>query len=313
MKPVLLALNFLSPGHLAQLARAFPTLELAYEPDTTRWAEAIATFGPRVQVVLTIGSTGLSAAQMQAMPGLKLVSALGAGYENIDLAHARAHGIQVANGAGTNDECVADHAMGLLLASLRGIVRLDRLTRAGVWRTALPLPPHVSHKRLGIVGLGTIGARIAQRALGFEMEVGYHNRRPREGLAYRYFDDLLALATWADVLLVATPGGADTRHLVNAEVLEALGANGHLVNIARGSVVDTAALAAAIRGGRLAGAGLDVYESEPLPPAELLDLDAVVLTPHVGGWSPEAVQASVDRFVANVRCHLEGRPLISPV
>lgn len=313
MKPVLLALNFLSPVHLAQLARAFPTLELAYEPDTTRWAEAIATFGPRVQVVLTIGSTGLSAAQMQAMPGLKLVSALGAGYENIDLAHARAHGIQVANGAGTNDECVADHAMGLLLASLRGIVRLDRLTRAGVWRTALPLPPHVSHKRLGIVGLGTIGARIAQRALGFEMEVGYHNRRPREGLAYRYFDDLLALATWADVLLVATPGGADTRHLVNAEVLEALGANGHLVNIARGSVVDTAALAAAIRGGRLAGAGLDVYESEPLPPAELLDLDAVVLTPHVGGWSPEAVQASVDRFVANVRCHLEGRPLISPV
>lgn len=313
MKPVLLALNFLSPGHLAQLARAFPTLELAYEPDTTRWAEAIATFGPRVQVVLTIGSTGLSAAQMQAMPGLKLVSALGAGYENIDLAHARAHGIQVANGAGTNDECVADHAMGLLLASLRGIVRLDRLTRSGVWRTALPLPPHVSHKRLGIVGLGTIGARIAQRALGFEMEVGYHNRRPREGLAYRYFDDLLALATWADVLLVATPGGADTRHLVNAEVLEALGANGHLVNIARGSVVDTAALAAAIRSGRLAGAGLDVYESEPLPPAELLDLDAVVLTPHVGGWSPEAVQASVDRFVANVRCHLEGRPLISPV
>jgi len=313
MKPVLLVLNFLSPDHLTQLGRAFPALELAYAPDAAQCSAAIAELGPRVQVVLTIGSTGLSAAQMQAMPGLKLVSALGAGYENIDLAHARAHGIQIANGAGTNDECVADHAMGLLLASVRGIVHLDRLTRAGVWRTALPLPPHVSHKRLGIVGLGTIGARIAQRALGFEMEVGYHNRRPREGLAYRYFDDLLALATWADVLLVATPGGADTRHLVNAEILEALGANGHLVNIARGSVVDTAALAAAIRDGRLAGAGLDVYESEPLPPAELLDLDAVVLTPHVGGWSPEAVQASVDRFVANVRCHLEGRPLISPL
>lgn len=313
MKPVLLALNHLSPAHLEQLARAFPTLELVHQPDLTQWDATIAAVGARVQAVLTLGSTGLSAAQMQAMPAMTLVSALGVGYENIDVAHARAQGIAVANGAGTNDECVADHAMGLMLASLRGIVRLDRLTREGVWRTALSIPPHVSHKRLGIVGLGTIGARIAQRAQGFEMEVGYHNRRARDGVAYRYFDDLLALASWADILLVAIPGGAETRHLVNAQVLEALGPNGHLVNIARGSVVDTAALAAAIRAGRIAGAGLDVYESEPAPPAELLDLDAVVLTPHVGGWSPEAVQASIDRFVANLRCHLEGRPLVSPV
>jgi len=313
MKPVLLALTFLSPEHRAQLARAFPALELAYAPDTAQWDEAIAAHGARTQVALTIGSNGLSAAHMQAMPQLGLVCALGAGYENIDVAHARAQGIAVANGAGTNDECVADHAMGLLLAAVRGIVRLDQKTRAGVWRTQLPMPPQVSHKRLGIVGLGTIGARIAQRALGFDMEVGYHNRQPREGVAHRYFDDLLSLASWSDVLLIATPGGAGTRHLVNAEVLEALGADGFLVNIARGSVVDTAALADAIRAGRIAGAGLDVYESEPQPPAELLDLDAVVLTPHVAGWSPEAVQAAVDRFVANTRCHLEGRPMISPV
>lgn len=313
MKPVLLALNHLSPAHLDQLARAFPMLELVNQPDLTKWDATIAAVGARVRAVLTLGSTGLSAAQMQAMPAMTLVSALGVGYENIDVAHAHAQGIAVANGAGTNDECVADHAMGLMLASLRGIVRLDRLTRAGVWRTAVAIPPHVSHKRLGIVGLGTIGARIAQRARGFEMEVGYHNRRARDGVAYRYFDDLLALATWSDVLLIATPGGAGTRHLVNAQVLDALGPNGHLVNIARGSVVDTAALAAAIRAGRLAGAGLDVYESEPEPPAELLDLDAVVLTPHVAGWSPEAVQASIDRFVANLRCHLERRPLVSPV
>lgn len=313
MKPVLLALNHLSPAHLEQLAGAFPALELVNQPDVTKWDATIAAVGARVRAVLTLGSSGLSAAHMQAMPAMTLVSALGVGYENIDVAHAHAQGIAVANGAGTNDECVADHAMGLMLASLRGIVRLDRLTRAGVWRTALSIPPHVSHKRLGILGLGTIGARIAQRALGFEMEVGYHNRRQREGVAYRYFDDLLALASWSDILLVAIPGGGATRHLVNAQVLEALGPNGHLVNIARGSVVDTAALAAAIRAGRIAGAGLDVYESEPLPPAELLDLDAVVLTPHVGGWSPEAVQASIDRFVANLRCHLEGRPLVSPV
>jgi lactate dehydrogenase-like 2-hydroxyacid dehydrogenase len=313
MQPALLVLNFNTEAHLHQMAQAFPSFDLLYAPDASQCEAAIATHGARVQAVLTIGSIGLSAAQMQRMPALRLVCALGAGYENIDVAHAQAHGIAVGNGAGTNDDCVADHAMGLLIASVRGLVRLDRATRGGVWRTALPLPPNVSHKRLGILGMGTIGAKIAQRALGFEMEVGYHNRNPRSGLPHRYFGDLLSLAQWADVLLIATPGGPGTRHLVNAQVLDALGPQGHLVNIARGSVVDTAALAAAVREGRLAGAGLDVYESEPAPPAELLDLDAVVLTPHVAGWSPEAVQASVDRFIANMRCHLEGRPLVSAV
>lgn len=313
MQPALLVLNFNTEAHLRQMAQAFPSFELLYAPDAAQCEAAIAEHGTRIQAVLTIGSIGLSAAQMQRMPALRLVCALGAGYENIDVAHAQAHGIAVGNGAGTNDDCVADHAMGLLIASVRGLVRLDRATRDGVWRTAMPLPPNVSHKRLGILGMGAIGAKIAQRALGFEMEIGYHNRSPRSGLPHRYFGDLLSLALWADVLVVATPGGPGTRHLVNAQVLDALGPQGHLVNIARGSVVDTAALAAALREGRLAGAGLDVYESEPAPPAELLDLDAVVLTPHVGGWSPEAVQASVDRFIANMRCHLEGRPLVSPV
>lgn len=313
MQPALLVLNFNTEAHLRQMAQAFPSFDLLYAPDAAQCEAAIAEHGTRIQAVLTIGSIGLSAAQMQRMPALRLVCALGAGYENIDVAHAQAHGIAVGNGAGTNDDCVADHAMGLLIASVRGLVRLDRATRDGVWRTAMPLPPNVSHKRLGILGMGAIGAKIAQRALGFEMEIGYHNRSQRSGLPHRYFGDLLSLAQWADVLVVATPGGPGTRHLVNAQVLDALGPQGHLVNIARGSVVDTAALAAAVREGRLAGAGLDVYESEPAPPAELLDLDAVVLTPHVGGWSPEAVQASVDRFIANMRCHLEGRPLVSPV
>lgn len=313
MQPALLVLNFNTEAHLRQMAQAFPSFDLLYAPDAAQCEAAIAEHGTRIQAVLTIGSIGLSAAQMQRMPALRLVCALGAGYENIDVAHAQAHGIAVGNGAGTNDDCVADHAMGLLIASVRGLVRLDRATRDGVWRTAMPLPPNVSHKRLGILGMGAIGAKIAQRALGFEMEIGYHNRSQRSELPHRYFGDLLSLAQWADVLVVATPGGPGTRHLVNAQVLDALGPQGHLVNIARGSVVDTAALAAAVREGRLAGAGLDVYESEPAPPAELLDLDAVVLTPHVGGWSPEAVQASVDRFIANMRCHLEGRPLVSPV
>ena len=310
MKPVLLALMFLSEEHRAQMAQSF---EVIYAPDATQAASAIAEHGARVRVVLTIGATGLSAAQIDALPHITLICALGAGYENIAVAHAKARGIVVANGAGTNDDCVADHAMGLLIAAVRGIPRLDGLTRQGVWRTALPLPPNVSHKRLGIIGLGTIGKKIAQRALGFEMEIGYHNRSARTDVPHRYFADVAALADWADFLIVATPGGAGTQHLVNAAVLDALGPRGVVVNIARGSVIDTAALAAALREGRVAAAGLDVYESEPAPPAELVGLDNVVLTPHVAGWSPEAVQASVDRFLENARRHLAGEAPVSPI
>ncbi|ANY61591.1 hydroxyacid dehydrogenase [Comamonas aquatica] len=309
-KPLLLVLHVLSDAHLSQLAQSFDVL---YAPDAARCAEALADHGPRVQAVLTVGAIGLSAAQMQAMPQLRWVGALGAGYENIDVAYARAHSIAVSNGAGTNDQCVADHAFGLVIAAVRGLVRLDRLTRQGVWRNDIPLPPNVSGKRLGILGLGTIGQKIARRAQAFDMPVGYHNRRPKDGVDFTYFDSVLALAQWADVLLVATPGGAGTRHLVDAPVIAALGPQGYVVNIARGSVVDTAALAQALRTGALAGAGLDVYESEPLPPAELLDLDNVVLTPHVAGWSPEAVQATVDLFLDNARRHFAGQPLVTPV
>lgn len=309
-KPLLLVLHVLSDAHLSQLAQPFDVL---YAPDAVRCAEALAAHGPRVQAVLTVGAIGLSAAQMQAMPQLRWVGALGAGYENIDVAYARAHGITVSNGAGTNDQCVADHAFGLVIAAVRGLVRLDRLTRQGVWRNDIPLPPNVSGKRLGILGLGTIGQKIARRAQAFDMPVGYHNRRPKDGVDFTYFDSVLALAQWADVLLVATPGGAGTRHLVDAPVIAALGPQGYVVNIARGSVVDTAALAQALRTGALAGAGLDVYESEPLPPAELLDLDNVVLTPHVAGWSPEAVQATVDLFLDNAHRHFAGQPLVTPV
>ncbi|UCU99895.1 2-hydroxyacid dehydrogenase [Acidovorax radicis] len=310
MKPVLLALMFLSEEHCAQLSQSF---DLIYAPDAVQAQAAIATHGGRITAVLTIGSTGLSVDQIDALPQLSLICALGAGYENIAVQHAKARGIVVATGAGTNDDCVADHAWGLLIAAVRGIPKLDRLTRQGVWRTALPLPPNVSHKRMGIIGLGTIGKKIAQRALGFEMEVGYHNRTARPDVPHRYFADVAALAQWADFLVVATPGGAGTRHLVNAQVLDALGPRGYVVNIARGSVIDTQALAQALQSGRVAGAGLDVYESEPAPPAELRALDSVVLTPHVAGWSPEAVQASVDRFVENARRHFAGEIPVSPV
>ena len=223
MKPALLVLNLQVPAHLQQMEQTFADFDVIYAPEADQAEAAIAAHGTRVQCVCTIGATGLSAAQMQRLPGLSLVCAMGAGYENIDVAHAKAHGIAVSNGAGTNDNCVADHAFGLVIAAVRGMVHLDKLTRQGVWRNDIPLPPNVFGKRLGILGLGTIGEKIARRAQAFDMPVGYHNRQPKPGVQHPYFDSVLALATWADVLVVATPGGAATRHLVNAPVLQALG------------------------------------------------------------------------------------------
>jgi len=259
MKPLLLVLIHMSELRQTMLHELFDVL---YAPDAARRAEAVATRGTQVRAVLTNGTTGLTAAEIDAMPQLTLACALGAGYEGIDVAYARSRGVVLANGAGTNDDCVADHALALLLAVVRAIPQLDRACRAGMWRDALPMQPKLAGKRLGILGLGTIGRQIARRAAGFDMALGYCNRSPVKNIAHSYFDSAEALAHWCDMLVVATPGGASTRHLVNAAVLKALGPHGFLVNVARGSVVDTAALADALRHGVIAGAALDVYESE---------------------------------------------------
>jgi lactate dehydrogenase-like 2-hydroxyacid dehydrogenase len=306
----LLILNSLSSAHQAQIAEIY---DVTYAPTMAQRSAAIAAQGAKFRALLTIGVIGITPEEIAAMPKLELICAMGAGYEGIAMDAARARGIVVANGAGTNDDCVADHAFGLLIGVVRGIRTLDRQCREGIWREEIPQPPNVSGKRLGILGLGTIGQKIARRAAGFDMEVGYHNRKPREGVAHRYFDSLKALATWADVLVIATPGGAGTRHLIDSDVLDALGPQGFLVNISRGSVVDTEALAAALREHRIAGAGLDVYESEPKRPESLIGLDNVLLTPHMAGWSPEATQASVNRFMANAEGYFAGRGVVSPV
>ena len=311
-KHCLLLLVALSDDYLRQLDTRF---ELINAPDSARRAAAIAAHGERIEIVLTNGATGLRAAEIDAMPRLGLAAAQGAGYENVDVAHAKARGVAVCNGAGTNDDCVADHALALLLASVRALPQQDAALRAGLWRDDLPLRPSVNGGRLGILGLGQIGRKIARRAAAFDMQIGYHGRTPRSDAPadYRYFNSLPGLAQWADFLVVAAPGGAATKHLVNAEVLAALGPRGHLVNIARGSIVDTQALADALAAGQLAGAALDVYESEPLPPQALLGFANVILTPHIAGWSPEAIQATITLFVTNVDCWVAGQPLRSPL
>jgi len=310
MKPVLLVLISMSEPSLAELGARF---ELHHAPTAQQRADDIQTHGARIQAVLTNGTTGLRADEIDAMPRLSLACALGAGYENLALEHARARGIVLANGAGTNDDCVADHALALLLATVRAIPQLDQACRQGIWRDALPMRPQLARKRLGILGLGTIGRKIAQRGAAFDLDVGYHNRSPRAALPYRYFDSPEALAQWCDFFVVAAPGGAATKHLVDAPVLKAIGPAGFLINIARGSVVDTEALAHALRAGDLGGAGLDVYESEPLPPAALMDLPNVVLTPHIAGWSPESMQASFQCFLDNAELHFAGQPVRTPI
>jgi lactate dehydrogenase-like 2-hydroxyacid dehydrogenase len=307
----LLLLIAINPEHKALLLERFQVVEAL---DPAARAAALAAHGATIDLVLTNGSTGLRADEIAACPRLRLLAAQGAGYENLDLAAAKARGVATCNGAGTNDDCVADHALTLLFASLRGLPRQQAALQAGRWRDELPLYPHFGGRRLGILGLGAIGLKIAQRAAAFGMEIGYHNRHPRaDAGSARYQGSPLALAQWADDLIVATPGGAATRHLVDAALLAALGPAGHLVNIARGSCVDTAALAEALRGGGIAGAALDVFEGEPEVPIALRGLQNLILTPHVAGWSPQSIRATVVNFIANVDALLAGQPLPTPI
>ncbi len=305
----LLVLITLAPGQRETIGGRFEIVDASDAASR----DAVVAQASGVRCVLTMGSVGLDAATMDRLPALELVCVLGAGYENVDVAAARARGLAIATGAGSNEDCVADHAMALLLAAVRQIPALDRATRDGVWRDALPFQRNVSGKRMGIVGLGRIGRKIARRAAAFDCAIGYHNRHPVDGFDATYFDTLPALAAWCDYLVVAAPGGAATKHLIDAAVLAALGPDGYLVNIARGSIVDTGALAAALDAGTIAGAALDVYDSEPHPPAQLVDSPRVVLTPHVAGRSPEAVTASYRQFLDNATRFFAGEALLTPL
>lgn len=316
MKPLLLVLVYLSEEHRALVAERFDMLYAPNEglgQDRSNGAAQIAARGADIRVVLTNGTNGLLAEEIAALPKLELVCTVGVGYENVALDAAAARGIPVCNAAGTNDAAVADHAMAILLAAIRRLPFLNAGVRRGLWRDDIPRPPHVSGRRMGIFGLGAIGRQIAKRAQGFDMEIGYHSRTRRDDSGFAWFDDIGSLAAWCDFLVIAAPGGAATHHIVDRAVLDALGPQGVLVNIARGTLVDTDAVADALQDGRIWAAALDVYEYEPTPPARLLAFENAVLTPHIGGISPQAIHASVLRFLENAEAHFAGRPLVTPV
>jgi lactate dehydrogenase-like 2-hydroxyacid dehydrogenase len=267
------------------------------------------------QVAVTSVRQGFTSEMLGAMPALRAVCSWGVGYETLDVAAAAARGVMVSNTPGVLDDCVADLAWALLLTAARRTAVGDRYVKGGLWRSigAFPLSTRVSRKRLGILGLGRIGMAIARRGAGFDMTVRYHGRRPRTDVPYEYMDSLRGLADWADFLVVACPGGPATRHLVDASVLRALGPAGILVNIARGSVVDEAALVAALRSGELGGAGLDVLEHEPAVPSAFRGMDQLALMPHVGSATRET-RADMARLVFdNVVSYFETGRLLTPV
>ena len=274
--------------------------------------KAIEVHGAQINAVLTRGPLGFYADEIAALPHLEIICVIGAGYEHVDLEAAKARNITVTNGAGINAPSVADHALALLLSLVRDVPRADASVRRGEWRKVMR--PSLAGKRLGILGLGAVGMAIAKRAaLGFDMSVSYHNRQPRSDVPYAYCASPVELASASDFFIVATPGGAGTRQLVDKRVLDALGPHGFIVNIARASVISTADLIEALEQNRIAGAALDVFDDEPHVPDALKALSNVVLTPHVAGLSPEALQGTVQLVADNLLAYFAGQPVLTPV
>jgi lactate dehydrogenase-like 2-hydroxyacid dehydrogenase len=298
------------PPMMEALQGAFQVHDRTHQSDLA----AFATIAPRIRAIAASGESKVPRELIAQLPALELVSVFGVGYDGIDVAAARERGIAVTHTPNVLNDEVADLAMALVLAVSRRLIEADRYVRSGAWANGpMPLARKVSGARMGIVGLGRIGVAIAKRAEAFGMSIAYTARNPRADSPYRYFPSAEALAREVDFLVVITPGGAATRKLIDAKVLAALGSKGYLVNVARGSVVDEQALVQALRAGTIAGAALDVFENEPHVPGELLALDNVVLTPHVGSATWQTRQAMADLAFANLQAHFAGRPLLSPV
>jgi lactate dehydrogenase-like 2-hydroxyacid dehydrogenase len=252
---------------------------------------------------------------MQRFQKLEQISSFGVGYDHIDAKWAGAHGIVVTNTPEVLNEEVADTALGLLLCTVREFPQAERFVRAGKWpQGQYPLTKATLRNRtFGMVGMGRIGKAIARRLEAFGVPVVYHSRNPQPGVAYKYYPKLVDMARDVDTLMVIVPGGAATANMINAEVLAALGPNGILINLARGSVVDEPALIAALKNSTIYSAGLDVFAKEPQIPKELLEMDHVVLFPHLGS-STEVTRAAMDQLVVdNILAWAAGKPPLTPV
>ena len=297
-------------GTLERLLQEFSAIKLWEAADRAAALKAAA----HVRALAHFGHTKVDGKLMDALPKLEIVSNFGVGVDQIDLDAARKRNLIVTNTPGVLNECVADCALSLILNALRKFPQAEAYLRSGYWPTRGPYPltTSVGGKTLGILGLGRIGEAIAKRALAFGMKIRYHNRN-QKNVPYAYDANPVALAKNSDVLLVVTPGGAGTAKLVNAKVLDALGPQGYLVNVARGSVVDELVLLRYLQEKKIAGAGLDVFEHEPTVPAGFYALDNAVLYPHVASATAETRKAMGDLQVENLHLHFAGKPVKTPV
>lgn len=309
-KPEILAVANVHPLYLKALKEVFQVHERTHEGDPAVFAE----LAPRIVGIAAGGESTVSRSLLEQLPNLKLVSVFGVGYDGIDAKAAVERGVMVTHTPGVLSDDVADLAMGLVLAVSRQIVQADQHVRRGRWpQGPMPLGRKVSGSRMGIVGLGRIGAAIARRALAFDMSVAYTARTEKPGSGYQFYPTAEQLAAAVDFLVVITPGGQGTRHLINGAVLSALGPKGYLINVARGSVVDELALIEALQAGRIAGAGLDVFSAEPHVPEALWGMPNVVLTPHMASATDQTRRDMADLAFANMQAGVAGRPLLTPV
>jgi hydroxypyruvate reductase len=296
MKPEVLVVSPLYAPTLQRLEREFTAHRLWEAPDR---AAMLAGLAPRCEAIAA--GHNVPAALMQVLPKLKVVAVFGVGYDGVDVAHARQHGIRITNTPGVLSEEVADFAVGLLIAVRRRLVAADRFVRAGSWlKGGFPLNDKVSGSKVGIVGLGRIGKAIARRLAAFDCAIHYHGRQPQPDQSHRYWADLVAMARAVDNLIAILPGGEGTRGVISRQVLEALGPKGVFVNVARGS-------------GKLGGAGLDVFVDEPRVPEALFALDNVVLQPHQASATVATRTAMGNLMVDNLAAHFAGKPLLTPV
>lgn len=310
-RPEILSVAKLPPFLMEALQQNFVVYDRLHETD----AAAFAKVAPMIRGVCGGGESKVPRALIAQLPALEIISIMGVGYDGVDVAAALERNVPVTHTPGVLNDDVADLAISLMFCVARRIPQADRYVREGRWagEGPMPLARKVSGARLGIVGLGRIGQAIARRAQAFGMSVAYTARSAKAGLAFEFHPTVQALAAQVDFLVVITPGGAGTRHLINADVLKSLGPRGYLINVARGSVVDEAALIEALQQGAIAGAALDVYENEPHVPDALKALDNVVLTPHMASATRETRQAMAQLAVDNLKAHFAGRPLLSPV
>lgn len=305
-----LSVTKLSPFYEAHLRQHFALHDRLHESDPA----AFAKIAPQIRAIAASGESKVSAELMAKLPALEIISVFGVGYDGIDTQAAKARGVMVTHTPNVLNDDVADLAMGLMLAAARQLPTADRYVKDGKWPNGpMPLARKVSGARLGIVGMGRIGQAIAARAQAFGMRIAYTARNAKTDMAHRYVATPTALAAESDYLVVITPGGAGTRKLINAEVLAALGTKGILVNVARGSVVDEAALIEALQNGVIGGAGLDVFENEPNVPEALRQMPHVVLAPHIGSATTNTRQAMGDLAFNNMHHHFSGKAVLTPV